>query len=108
MKFKMDSKGVDTYISTLTNRLKSVKSQLAYKIKDNLQINSPRRTGKLASSYKISTQKDDIQITNDCGYCRYVNDGTVYQAGQHFIEISIINAKDSLNKIVDQSQKISK
>lgn len=108
MKFKMDSKGVDTYISALKNRLKHVKDQLANEIKQNLEIYSPKRTGKLASSYEITTSDDKIQISNDCGYCRYVNDGTIYQAGQHFIEQSVSLAEKDINKIVEKTQIISK
>lgn len=108
MRFKMTSNGVDTYTSALKNRLKYVKVKLANEIKENLEVFSPKRTGKLASSYEVTTSDDKIQISNDCGYCRYVNDGTRFQSGQHFIELSITNAEDSLNKIINLSQNISK
>jgi len=102
----MDNKGVDQYTTALENRLKYVKEQLAEEIKRNLELYSPKRTGKLASSYKLSTTDEKVDITNDCGYCKFVNDGTRYQSGQHFIELSIAEAKESFNKIADESQKI--
>jgi len=104
----MTSNGVDTYTSALKNRLKYVKVKLANEIKENLEIFSPKRTGKLASSYEVTTSDQKIQISNDCGYCRYVNDGTRFQSGQHFIELSVSVAKDDINRIVENSQFISK
>lgn len=102
----MDNKGVDQYTSALENRLKYIKEQLANEIKNNLELYSPKRTGKLASSYKITTSDQKVDITNDCGYCKYVNDGTRYQSGQHFIELSIAEAKQNFNNIAEDSQKI--
>lgn len=107
MRFKMTQNGVDSYTKALNNRLKFIRSQLAKKLKSQLEITSPKRTGKLASSYSIKINSNDIQIFNDCGYCRYVNDGTRYQAGQHFIQLSVAIAQDFFNQIVSQSQKIS-
>lgn len=107
MRFKMTSNGVDTYTSALKNRLKYVKVKLANEIKENLEVFSPKRTGKLASSYEVSTSDDKIQISNDCGYCRYVNDGTRFQAGQHFIEQAYATTKEKLNLFIKNSQLIS-
>lgn len=108
MRFKLTSFGVDSYTLALNKRLKYVKEQFANEMKDELESISPKRTGKLASSYKISPNKDDnVQITNDCGYCRFVNDGTRFQAGQHFIEQAYVDTKSAMDRIINQSQNIS-
>lgn len=106
MKFKMTNNGVDSYTSALKNRLNYIRSQLAEEMMSNLQKYTPKRTGNLVSSYEVLTKPEEIQITNDAGYCKYVNDGTRYQAGQHFIEQSFYEAKTKFNSITDKSQKI--
>lgn len=98
MKFKMNSKGINSYTSSLKKRIQYANSLLANEIKNNLELYSPKRTGKLASSYKLNTYPQSIQITNDCGYCKFVNYGTVKQTGQHFIERSIITSIESFKK----------
>lgn len=106
MRFKMDNKGIDSYTEALKKRVKYINETLANEIKNELQLYSPKRTGKLASSYKLINLDNAVQIINDCGYCKYVNYGTSFQSGQHFIELSIDDAKQSFNKIVEDSQKI--
>ncbi len=107
MKFKMTNNGVDTYTSALKKRLSYIRSQLAEEMMNNLQKYTPVRTGNLVSSYEVVTKPGEIQITNDAGYCKYVNDGTRYQAGQHFIEKSFYEAKEKVNQITKKSQNIS-
>lgn len=107
MKFKLNSSGVDSYTSALKNRLNYVKDQFADEMKEELETISPKSTGKLASSYNLTTLPESIQITNDCGYCKYVNDGTRFQSGQHFIEQAYIDTKVHLEQIIQKSQKIS-
>ena len=107
MNFKLDSSGVDSYTFALKNRLKYIKDQFADEMKKELESISPKRTGKLASSYDLTTLPNSIQITNDCGYCKYVNDGTRFQSGQHFIEQAFTDTKAHLEKIIEKSQNIS-
>lgn len=107
MRFKMTNNGVDLYTLALKKRLSYIKQQLAEEMEANLQKYTPKRTGKLASSYEVQTKSNSIQISNDAGYCRYVNDGTRFQAGQHFIEQSFYEAKNKFDQITDKSQKIS-
>lgn len=92
MRFSLNKNGIAVYEYTLNNRLNQAKKIFADDIFSNLQLFSPVRTGKLRNSYIMNTDKNVISIGNDCGYCQYVNNGTVYQAGQHFIERSIISA----------------
>ena len=106
MKFKMNGKGVDSYIFSLKNRVKYVKEKFSEELKENLEKYSPKRTGKLASSYILTTFNQNIQITNVCGYCKYVNDGTRFQSGQHFIEQAYVISKQKLDSIIKNSQKI--
>lgn len=106
MKFKMTKKGVDSYIFALKSRLNYIKKEFSKDLKQNLEILSPKRTGKLASSYVLTTFNQNIQITNVCGYCKYVNDGTRFQSGQHFIEQAYTISKQKLDSIIKNSQKI--
>lgn len=108
MKFKLSKNGVDSYTFALKKRLNYIKDKFSKEMENNLEIYSPKRTGKLASSYVLTTFPDSIQITNICGYCRYVNDGTRFQAGQHFIEQAYITTKETLNLFIKNSQLISK
>lgn len=41
------------------------------------------------------------------GYCRYVNDGTIYQRGQHFVEQSVNDSIQKINQFANESQKIN-
>lgn len=98
MKFSLNNNGIAVYQYTLNNRLNKAKKVLADDIFNNLQLFSPVRTGKLKNSYIMNSTGNVITIGNNCGYCQYVNNGTVKQAGQHFIERSIINALASFNR----------
>lgn len=102
----MTNKGVDTYIFALKNRLNYIKRKFSDDLKQNLELLSPKRTGKLASSYILTSFNQNIQITNVCGYCKYVNDGTRFQSGQHFIEQAYTMSKQKLDSIIKNSQKI--
>lgn len=92
MRFSLNKNGIAVYEYTLNNRLNQAKKILADDIFNNLELFSPVRTGKLKNSYLMSTEGNVISIGNNCGYCQYVNNGTVYQSGQHFIERSLIAA----------------
>lgn len=107
MIFKLSKNGVDSYTFALKKRLNYIKDKFSKEMENNLEIFSPKRTGKLASSYVLTTFNQNIQITNVCGYCRFVNDGTRFQAGQHFIEQAYITTLEDLASIVKYSQFIS-
>lgn len=107
MIFKLSKNGVDSYTFALKKRLNYIKDKFSKEMENNLEIYSPKRTGKLASSYVLTTNPGSIQITNVCGYCRYVNDGTRFQAGQHFIEQAYTTTKEKLNLFIKNSQLIS-
>jgi len=107
MIFKLSKNGVDSYTFALKKRLSYIKEKFSKEMENNLEIFSPKRTGKLASSYILTTFPNSIQITNVCGYCRYVNDGTIFQVGQHFIEQAYTTTKEKLNLFVKNSQFIS-
>jgi HK97 gp10 family phage protein len=85
----------------LNERCKKIRDLFLDKLKENLEKNSPRRSGRLAGSYK----KEENGISNNTPYIRYVNDGTVKQAGQHFIEKSINSTKKDFDKIVDEAKR---
>lgn len=106
MRFKLNSEGIYKYTYALNKRLNTAKNIIALDIFNNLMVFSPVRTGKLRSSYVIQTNAQVISIKNDCGYCKYVNDGTVYQAGQHFIERSIIDALATFERKENQIKKV--
>lgn len=102
MRFNVSSPSqVSSYEKMLSERCKKIKELFLDKLKQNLEKNSPRRSGRLASSYK----KEENGISNNTPYIRYVNDGTVKQAGQHFIEKSINSTKKDFDKIVDQAKR---
>jgi len=107
MRFKLNKNGVDSYTFSLKKRLNYIKDKFSKEMENNLEIFSPKRTGKLASSYVLTTYHNSIQITNVCGYCRYVNDGTRFQSGQHFIEQAYTTTKEKLNLFIKNSQLIS-
>ena len=84
--------------------MENIKSLLLKDLKNNLETFSPKKTGYLASNY---VQKEN-GISNDTPYLKYVNDGTAYQAGQHFIEKSIIKTKSDFKKIVNDAKRKEK
>ncbi len=104
MRFKLDKNGVASYELRLLKRMEEAKKILAADIFEDLKLFSPVRTGKLRSSYTIAANARSIEISNDCGYCQYVNNGTVYQAGQHFVERAIV---DALAKFQRKGKEIS-
>ena len=105
MRFKITSNAdIAKYAKMLEERRKKIKDLFLEKLKGNLEKNSPKRSGRLASSYK----KGKNEIRNNTPYIRYVNDGTVNQAGQHFIEKSIEDTKKDFNKIVTQAKRDTK
>ena len=107
MNFLLNKKGIDSYIFTLRKRLNYIKNQFSIELKKKLEENSPKRTGKLASSYILVPSNYSISIFNVCGYCKFVNDGTRFQSGQHFIEQSYFETMEKLNLIVKNSTLIS-
>jgi HK97 gp10 family phage protein len=105
MRFKVTSNAdITKYAKMLDERRKKIKDLFLEKLKANLEKNSPKRSGRLASSYK----KGKAEIRNNTPYIRYVNDGTVNQAGQHFIEKSVNETKSDFNNIVKQAKRETK
>ena len=105
MRFNISSKpSLDKYENMLKKRKEKIKELFLEKLKSNLEKNSPKRSGRLASSYK----KEKEGISNRTPYIRHVNDGTIHQAGQHFIEKSINETKGDFNKIVTQAKRDTK
>lgn len=106
MRFSLNNKKqIDLYSFALIKRQKQIQKRFADELKENLEKMSPKRTGKLASSYYFSINPNSIMIFNDCGYCKYVNDGTRFQVGQHFIQTAYIFTKGRLEEICKQVQK---
>ena len=102
MRFNVASKpALDKYENMLNERRKKIKELFLEKLKSNLEKNSPKRSGRLASSYK----KENNGISNRTPYIRHVNDGTRFQAGQHFIEKSINETKGDFKNIVEQAKR---
>lgn len=102
MRIKITSRSdIMKYEKMLSERRKKIQELFLDKLKNNLEKNSPKKSGRLVSSYK----KEDNGIKNDTPYIRYVNDGTVKQAGQHFIEKSINETKKDFDKFVDEATK---
>lgn len=67
MNFKLNKSGILAYTHALTKRADFVREELAKDIENNLQLYSPRRTGKLAASYKeVKVDQNTISIYNDC------------------------------------------
>lgn len=95
---------LNKYEKNLKERQKKIKEIFLETLKSKLETYSPKRSGRLASSYK----KEENSIKNDTPYIRYVNDGTVHQAGQHFIEKSVNETKSEFNKIVKKAKKETK
>lgn len=108
MKFDMTNNfAVDKYFNVLQKRVENIHENFAEDVLKELKINTPKRTGKLANSYSIEKQDEDILIKNDAGYCQYVNYGTSKQQGQHFIEKSIELAKLRISEHAENAQKIN-
>ena len=81
MRFKLNKNNVMKYTQLLKNRIDDISKHTLNDIFNQLKINSPIRTGYLNSRYILN----ENDITNDTPYIWYVNNGTKYQSGQHFI-----------------------
>lgn len=102
MRFKLTKNNIIKYNQVLKKRLNYIQKNILDEIFNQLQINSPVRTGYLKSRYILN----EDQITNDTPYIWYVNNGTKYQSGQHFIQRSIMIGLMQLNKnIINASNK---
>lgn len=98
---------LNKYFHVLETRVENISDNFAKDIMTELKINTPKRTGKLANSYSIEKQEDELLIKNDAGYCKFVNYGTSKQQGQHFIEKSIELAKLKIPEHAKDAQKIN-
>lgn len=96
MRFKLTKNNIIKYNQVLKKRLNYIQKNILDEIFNQLQINSPVRTGYLKSRYILN----EDQITNDTPYIWYVNNGTRFQSGQHFIQKSIMIGLNELNKII--------
>lgn len=109
MKFNLKSKNdIKRYAKTLEARYLEVRNKFTEKLKENLEKNTPKKTGRLSRSYKIQKKNQDLTIVNDAGYCKYVNDGTSKMRGRHFIEKSIAQTKESFKDIAKKAKNINK
>lgn len=97
MKFKMNQSGIKKYIASLRKRVDEIKDEVLISTKKHLEQNSPVRTGYLRDSYYI----EGDAIGNRADYLWFVNDGTVKQVGQHFVELSIAEVNNEYDKICD-------
>lgn len=102
MRFKLTKKGINIYQKYLVNKLNYTIKQFTQKVFELLKINSPVKSGYLVSRYTLI---DGKMIENDTEYLWYVNNGTLYIKGQHFIQLSIQQAKMQLQKILDKQNK---
>lgn len=64
---------------------------------------SPVDTGKLRSSWSVMEVGNVCRLKNTVEYCRYVNDGTRYMNGQHFVEEAISRIEEQSRDIVNQA-----
>ena len=74
-------------------------------IKD-IKALTPVDTGKLRNSYKLSVNKDEVEVTTDVEYAIYVNDGHStksgsYVEGKYMFDKSMNEAVKNLDKEVD-------
>lgn len=64
---------------------------------------SPYDTGKLQGSWSTMEIGNICRLVNTAEYCRYVNDGTRYMSGQHFVEEAISRIEEQSRDIVNQA-----
>lgn len=63
-----------------------------------LRANTPVRSGFMKSNYQVF---GDI-VVNDTDYFEFVNDGTIYQEAQHFLEDSIDETESMIDGIAEK------
>ena len=64
---------------------------------------SPYDTGKLQGSWYTMEIGNICLLKNTAEYCRYVNDGTRYMKGKHFVEEAISRIEEQSRDIVNQA-----
>lgn len=103
MRFKLNKRGVSDYFKTIQKRFDTVQEKVLELNLNNLKKNTPVKTGYMLSRYYI----EDFQILNDTEYFWYVNNGTRFRAGQHFVQLSIAETKSQIPMIFNQAKKIN-
>lgn len=88
-----------------TNKEKALNNVGKELIKD-IKALTPVDTGKLRNSYKLSVNKDEVEVTTDVEYAIYVNDGHStksgsYVEGKYMFDKSMNEAVKNLDKEVD-------
>ena len=83
MKFKLDDiADVRRYTELQQSRLTQLAEAVATDFYDIVMEMTPVRTGRLRDGW----QKEGLDVINDVEYLSYVNDGTVHQLPQRFVE----------------------
>lgn len=102
MKIKLKNpREISEYKNYLLKKVKKFQLEFLQDVYNNLLKYTPVRTGRLVNGYKIDTV--NYSIKNDVEYLWFVDLGTVYQRGQHFVQISY---QQTLNKIPQMIEKI--
>jgi hypothetical protein len=89
----------------LENNKEKALNNVGEKLIKDIKALTPVDTGKLKDSYKLSVNKDEVEVTTDVEYAVYVNDGYStkdgsYVNGKYMFDKSINEAKKNLDKEV--------
>lgn len=83
-----------------------LKQDMGNTLKDNIQKNTPRDTGRLANSYKVEVNGEEVKVSSDVEYAPYVDlghsAGSSFVPGKHMYDKGVNSLHTEADQIINE------